>query len=153
MPGRVEDIIGQGQISALGKAGYIVVPKNCVAPQLLGKAVRIDTGLPRADRELTAVRQAAAERAGMHVRDLIGPGQRRNFSQSRQIAMFVAVEHYGKTLVAVAMSLARSDHRTVMHGIAQVKAALKDPDRTEAFMERIDWVSARAAVLIREGRK
>ena len=152
MPARVDQIIDQTQIKALGKAGFVVVPRTCVAPQLLGKAAKIDTGLPEADLELACIRQATAERAGMSVRDLIGPALQRRFSMPRQIAMFIAAEHYSKPLTKIATSLGRRDDGAIRQGIGRIRSALRNPASAEATLEKVEWISARATVLIREAR-
>lgn len=134
-------------IGALGRAGYVVVPKNCVAPQLLGRALKVQT-MPPVDQDLSAIRQAAAERHGLAAEDLAGSSSRRHVSGARQMAMFVAVEHFGKRQAAVARALGRSDHTTVRHGVDRVRAMLADSKSSSRITGNLEWVLARTRILI-----
>lgn len=142
--------ISDDLLKTLGRAGYVVVPKNCVAPQLLYKAMKPIKPIPTADIELTAIRQAAAERAGMRVQDLVRGGTQRRFSHARQLAMYVAREHYGKHLKPIAKSLGLTDHSTVADGVAKVIANVRNWSKREATLAAIEWISERATDLLEE---
>lgn len=142
--------IDRDLIGALGRAGYVVVPKSCVAPQLLGRALKVRT-VPPADRELAAVRLAAAERHGLTVEDLTGPGVKRHVSAARQIAMYVAVEHFGKRRGPVAFVFGRRDMSNVRHAVLRVREQLADTGTRRHTEEIVGWVVARAQVLIEAG--
>lgn len=139
--------IDNALIGALGRAGYVVVPKNCVAPQLMCRALKVRT-VPPADRELSAIRQAAAERHGLTVEDLTGPSVKRRVSDARQIAMYVAVEHFGKRRGPVAFVFGRRDMSNVRHAVLRVREQLDDPETHRHIQEIVEWVVARAQVLI-----
>lgn len=137
-------------LKTLGRAGYVVVPRNCVAPQLLGRAMKPVQELPKADAELKAIRQAAAERAGMRVQDLVRGGTQRRFAYARQLAMYVAREHHGKRMKPIAQSLGLTDHSTVANAVETVISNLSNPAKQEATLAAIEWISERTTELLEQ---
>ncbi|MGL4422553.1 MAG: helix-turn-helix domain-containing protein [Gemmataceae bacterium] len=138
-------------------AQWIAVQNPGSIRQLQGTIVTLKGSFPRRGKPLTEseVRQflAPAERptlvqiiarvAKQHQlkpKDLAGPARLKNVVRARQMAMYLARENAGYTLMAIGAAF-RRDHRTVQHALSTMARALADDPALAAQLDTLgaEW--------------
>jgi chromosomal replication initiator protein len=78
------------------------------------------------------IQSAVADHFELSIEELLSKDRSRRFAGPRQIAMYLACEHSGQTLPAIAAAFGR-DHSTVVHARDKVRASHRnDPAAASA---------------------
>lgn len=79
----------------------------------------------------------AARQFGLKVADLKSPSRERGVVLARGVAMYLARQSTGKTLVEIGRFFGGRDHSTVLHGCRQIERLLKSDAQTRQAVESL----------------
>jgi chromosomal replication initiator protein len=86
---------------------------------------------------LRSVCKLAARQFGLRVADLKSPSRERTIVLARGVAMYVARQTSGKTLVQIGQFFGGRDHSTVLHGCRQIERLLHSDAETRLAVEAL----------------
>ncbi len=82
---------------------------------------------PARPRQITLdlIKEKVCEFYGLKPSELVGPSKQRRYVIPRQVAMYLAHELTGETLVNIGRGFGRKDHTTVLHACERIKEELR----------------------------
>lgn len=114
-------------VEDLYAAGYIIVPKSCVAPALRSRVLQIEPTFddfdchPTEMRQIEALRGAVCEVFGIAENDLLGKSRVSRLVRPRHLGMFLAKERLHLPMRLCAAAFNRWDHSTTANAISKIR--------------------------------
>lgn len=131
------------------RAGYVVIPKTCVAARNLPHALVLSEAIPTVSPTVEALWSGVEEYFGVRKEVLLGPATHLEFAEPRQMAMYLLMTDLGWRQQDAARALNRDDRTTARHARNKIDRLMRDPETGAETRKDIDglrrlWGAARA---------
>jgi chromosomal replication initiator protein len=87
---------------------------------------------------IETIQRCACELFGIRISDLMSRKRAKNFSQARQVAMYLARKMTNESYPAIAQRFAGRDHTTVLHAFQAIGRKIAEDDDLRATVERLE---------------